>query len=178
MPLEISEPVRHAIPNDDPRRHLTVAKPETGDGLAHVSVAGGTYTILVRGKDTAGKYCLIDMLVPPGGGPPLHRHDFEEMFTLLEGEAEFTFRGETVIVKAGETVNVPASAPHHFVNHSNEQMRMLCLCAPAGQDEFFLNVGDLVESRTSPPPKLSDEEKKERGRRAVRLSAEYKTELL
>jgi Cupin domain len=33
--------------------------------------------------------------VPPGGGPPPHRHDFEEMFTLIDGEIEFTFRGET-----------------------------------------------------------------------------------
>jgi hypothetical protein len=34
------------------------------------------------------------MLVPPGGGPPPHRHDFEEMFTILDGEIELTFRGE------------------------------------------------------------------------------------
>ena len=41
--------------------------------------------------ETAGRYCLIDMLVPDGGGPPPHRHDFEEMFTLLQGELAFTF---------------------------------------------------------------------------------------
>ena len=48
---------------------------------------GDTYTILLTGKDTAGRYCLIDMYVPPGGGPPPHRHDFEESFTIdaLEG---------------------------------------------------------------------------------------------
>jgi hypothetical protein len=32
--------------------------------MRHVSVAGGTYTILVSGADTTGRYCLIDMLVP------------------------------------------------------------------------------------------------------------------
>jgi hypothetical protein len=35
-----------------------------------------------------GFYCLIDMIVPDGSGPPPHRHDFEEMFTLLEGDGE------------------------------------------------------------------------------------------
>jgi quercetin dioxygenase-like cupin family protein len=68
--------------------------------LRHVSVVGDTYTILVSGAQIAGRFCLIDMLVPDGNGPPPHRHDFEEMFTLLDGELEFTFRGETQTVRA------------------------------------------------------------------------------
>ncbi len=79
-----------AIPPDDANRRFTVANPEDPK-MRHVSVAGGTYTILVTGKETGGRYCLIDMLVPPGGGPPPHRHDFEEMFTILEGEIELSF---------------------------------------------------------------------------------------
>ena len=39
------------------------------------------------------------MHVLAGGGPPPHRHDFEEMFTLLQGELEFTFRGETSTIR-------------------------------------------------------------------------------
>src|SRR5580693_10597936 len=89
-----------AIPADDTSRQLTVADPG-GAGLRHVSIAGDTYTILVSGAETAGRYCLIDMHVPAGGGPPPHRHNFEEMFTLLEGELEFTFRDETSMVHAG-----------------------------------------------------------------------------
>jgi quercetin dioxygenase-like cupin family protein len=80
------------IPPDDLQRRLTVAYPDNPK-KRHVSIAGDTYTILVSGVETAGRYCLIDMHVPAGGGPPPHRHNFEEMFTLLEGELEFTFRG-------------------------------------------------------------------------------------
>jgi hypothetical protein len=47
-----------------------------------------------------GRYCLIDMHIPLGGGPPPHRHDFEESFTLLKGEIEATFRGEKSLVHA------------------------------------------------------------------------------
>jgi hypothetical protein len=79
------------IPPDDSNRQLTVACPNDAE-LRHVSVAGGTYTILLSGSETAGRYCLIDMLAPDGGSPSPHRHDFEEMFTLLDGELEFTFR--------------------------------------------------------------------------------------
>ena len=175
--MDDATPPTSAIPADDPARRLTHAEPDDL-GLAHVAVAGGTYTILVTGAQTAGRYCLIDMLVPAGGGPPPHRHDFEEMFTLLEGELEFHFRGETAIVHAGETINVPANAPHSFINRSGGTARMLCLCAPAGQENFFLEVGDAVAGRTAPPPRLSPEEKAERGRKAQALAPRYRTELL
>jgi uncharacterized cupin superfamily protein len=121
---------------------------------------------------------LIDMHVPTGGGPPPHRHDFEEMFTLLEGELEFTFRGETSTVRAGSTVNIPANAPHAFKNVSDAAVRMLCMCTPAGQEEFFLAAGDLVDSRTAPPPKLTVEEIGERRKRAGLLLAKYRTEMV
>ncbi len=104
------------VPPDDLSRELTVARPDHDQSLPHIGLVGDTYTILVTGEDTAGKYTLIDMHVPPGGGPPPHRHDFEEMFTVLDGEVQVTFRGETLVARAGETINVPANAPHAFTN--------------------------------------------------------------
>jgi quercetin dioxygenase-like cupin family protein len=166
-----------AIPPDDTNKKLTLANPDD-PGLRHVSVAGGTYTILVSGDETGGRYCLIDMLVPSGGGPPPHRHDFEEMFTILDGEIELTFRGEAHRAGAGSTVNIPANAPHSFRNKSGKPARLLCMCTPAGQEEFFMAVGDPVASRTAPPPKLSPAEQAERVQRAKALSSKYRTELL
>lgn len=167
-----------ALPPDDPTRRLTVARPETDQTLAHISLAGDTYTILVAGADTAGRYSLIDMHVPPGGGPPPHRHDFEEMFTILEGEIEFTFRGDKLTGRAGDTLNIPANAPHFFRNVSSQPARMLCMCSPAGQEEFFRAVGDLVDHRVAPPPHLSAEERAERQGRAAALAASYVTEFV
>ncbi|HTO66870.1 MAG TPA: cupin domain-containing protein [Bradyrhizobium sp.] len=166
-----------AIPPDDVTRKLTLANPDDPKAR-HVSVAGGTYTILVSGEETGGRYSLIDMLVPPGGGPPPHRHDFEEMFTILDGEIELTFRGEVHRASAGSTVNIPANAPHAFKNRSDKPARMLCMCTPPGQEEFFMAVGDPVDSRTAPPPRLSAAEQAERIQRAKSLSAKYRTELL
>src|SRR5882757_6469206 len=95
-----------SIPADDLSRLLVT---RTVEEPPHLGVAGDTYTILLRGEDTAGRYCLIDMHVPPGGGPPPHRHDFEEMFSVLEGEIELTFRDVSAVATAGETINVPAN---------------------------------------------------------------------
>src|ERR1700738_2694708 len=102
------------IPPDDLQRNLALARPNEDQKLHHIGLVGDTYTILLTGKDTAGRFCLIDMHIPPGGGPPPHRHDFEESFTLLEGDLQATFRGARSTVRAGETINIPANAPHQF----------------------------------------------------------------
>jgi quercetin dioxygenase-like cupin family protein len=166
------------IPPDDLRRELAVASPDEDQALPHVGVVGDTYTILLSGQDTAGRYTLIDMHVPPGGGPPPHRHDFEEMFTVLEGEIELTFRGAKSIARAGQTVNVPANAPHAFRNASDHAARLLCLCSPAGQEEFFMAVGVPLTSRTEPPPDLDEAGRAEFAAKAEALAPRYRTELL
>ena len=166
------------IPPDDLGRKLTVARPDQDAGLTHLGVVGDTYTILVTGADTAGRYTLIDMHVPPGGGPPPHRHDFEEMFTVLDGEVELTFRGEHLVARAGETVNVPANAPHAFTNASGKPARLLCMCAPAGQENFFLAVGTRVAARTQPPPTLDQAAQAAFIARSQQLAPQYRTELL
>ena len=166
------------IPPDDPSRRLTVARPDQDETLPHIGLVGDTYTILVSGEATAGKYTLIDMHVPPGGGPPPHRHDFEEMFTILEGEVEVTFRGQTLTARAGETVNVPANAPHAFTNAGDGPTRLLCLCAPAGQDEFFALVGQPVASRTEPPPPLDPAAQAAFVAKLRSLAPRYLTEVL
>jgi quercetin dioxygenase-like cupin family protein len=136
-----------AIPPDDPERNLMHSQP---DNLSHIGLVGDTYTITVFGAATNGRFCVIDMHIPPGGGPPPHRHDFEETFILLEGEMEATFRGKKTIVHAGDTLNIPANAPHQFHNVSVSPVRMLCICSPAGQEKFFVDVGVPVATRTSP----------------------------
>ena len=165
------------IPDDDPNRRLVVARPDSDESLPHIGLVGDTYTILVPGSDTNGRYTLIDMHVPAGGGPPPHRHDFEEMFSVLEGEVEVTFRGESMTVRAGETVNVPANAPHGFHNASNAPTRLLCLCAPAGQDEFFTLVGQPVGSRTEAPQPLSPDQQAAFLAKAKELAPRFRTEL-
>ncbi len=165
-----------AIPPDDPRRELVIVQAD--EKKPHIGIVGDTYTILLAGKDTAGRFCLIDMHVPPGGGPPPHRHDFEETFTILEGELEATFRGSKRSVKAGETIHIPANAPHQFHNSSSEPVRMLCICSPAGQEEFFLELGDPVATRTTAPPKLDEAAEAAFRAKAAALAPKYRTELL
>ena len=171
-------PVYPPVPPDDPARALAVARPDADGTLPHLGIGSGTYTILISGRDTAGRYSLIDMLVPPGGGPPPHRHDFEEMFTVLEGEVALTFRGETMVLRGGETVNVPANAPHSFRNASDAPARLLCMCAPAGQEEMFLEIGVPVPTRTSVPPPPDPATRAAALAKALALAPKYRSEFL
>jgi hypothetical protein len=162
-----------AIPADDPNRQLTVADPDAA-GIPHVSVAGGTYTILVSGADTAGRYCLIDMLVPKGGGPP---------------PASARFRGDVHASGGRARVQLPwpdADRPRRIDRQYSSQ------CSPrvqeyvgqdgphatAGQEELFLVISFPVESRTAPPPKVSAEAQAEKGKLLATLAPKYRTEIL
>jgi quercetin dioxygenase-like cupin family protein len=170
-------PQPEPLPPDDLRRQLTVARADDPD-LLHLSVVGDTYTILLSGDDTGGRFTLIDMYVPPGGGPPPHRHDYEETFVILDGHLDLTFRGTTQAASAGTTINVPANAPHQFHNSSDTPARLLCISAPPGQDEFFTVIGDRVPGCTSPPPRLDQAAKAARIAKAIELAPRYRSELL
>jgi uncharacterized cupin superfamily protein len=100
------------------------------------------------------------------------------MFTVLDGEVEVTFRDQNLVARAGETVNVPANAPHGFHNASRQAARLLCMCTPSGQEEFFMAVGVPVSSRTEAPPALDGETQAAFIAKSKALAPGYRTELL
>ncbi|MEM8753588.1 MAG: cupin domain-containing protein [Pseudomonadota bacterium] len=51
-----------------------------------------------------------------GAGPPLHVHEYDELFIIREGRARFTVGDETIEAEAGDIVFGPAKVPHKFVN--------------------------------------------------------------
>ncbi len=166
------------IPPDDLRRPLRIARPETDQSLPHVGMVGDTYTVVLNGDDTNGSYTLMDMLISPGGGPPPHRHNFEESFTILEGEIEVTCRGEKSVVRAGETISIPANAPHFFVNATSKIVRLLSITTPAGLEDYFQQIGEPMPTRTTLPPPLDDAAKHEFQAKARALGPQYRTDYL
>ncbi len=166
-----------SIPLDNLNRNFVVASADDPSAV-HLSVVGNTYTILLSGEDTAGRYSLIDMYVPPGGGPPPHRHDFEESFIVLEGEIEATFRGQKVSLRTGQVIQIPANAPHQFRNNSTQPARLLCICSPAGQEGMFREIGVEVPTRTTVLPKPAAAAAEALKARAQALAPKYNTEFV
>ena len=59
----------------------------------------------------------------PGKGPDLHRHPYDEIFVVQEGELIFTVGDETIEATGGQIVIAPAGAPHKFVNSGTRRSR-------------------------------------------------------
>jgi quercetin dioxygenase-like cupin family protein len=76
-----------------------------------------------RYGDVDASFFLVDS--PPGGGPVLHTHPYQEIFVMLEGEATFTVGDDTIEVSAGQIVVAPAGVPHKFVNSGSGPLRQV-----------------------------------------------------
>ena len=58
-----------------------------------------------------------------GKGPDLHRHPYDEVFVVQEGELTFTVGDETIEATGGRIVIALAGAPHKFVNSGTGRTR-------------------------------------------------------
>jgi len=119
----------------------------SNDQGSHLSVVGDTYRIIISGKQTGGEFAIIDMLVPPGGGPGPHAHaSFHESFYVIDGEVEFKTEEGKSIAQKGDVITIPkGGAIHSFKNVSNSMAHLLCSVVPAGLDDFFEEIGTPVQ---------------------------------
>ena len=60
--------------------------------------------------------CIFDQFCDPGLGAPTHIHAVEEVLEVIEGIAEIWLADEKSIVKANQSVLIPAGAKHGFRN--------------------------------------------------------------
>jgi len=69
--------------------------------------------------------CLLLVDAPPGSGPSLHKHPYEEIFIVTEGEGTFFGASAERVVGGGEIVIVPAGEPHGFTNTGEGPLRQI-----------------------------------------------------
>lgn len=128
---------------------------QAGESL---SVVGDTYRLLVTGEQNGGTFAVIDMLIPPGGGPGPHAHaGFQESFYVIEGEVVVKTKAQTYTARAGSFVSIPkGGVVHDFKNESPTTAHLLCLVVPAGLEKFFQEIGRPVAPGTFLPPPAMD----------------------
>ena len=99
------------------------------------------------------------MTVPGGAGPAPHAHpDFEEVFHALEGQLLFKSETGSFLAHKGATIAIPKGGViHNFKNNSDKPARLLCTVIPAGLEDFFVEVEELINGK-----QYSDAELKER----------------
>lgn len=73
--------------------------------------------------DAGVSFIVVD--APPGSGPKLHQHPYEEVFAVQEGAVTFTAGEDVIEAGAGQVVVVPAGVPHKFVNSGAGRLRQI-----------------------------------------------------
>ena len=107
--------------------------------------------VLLRSEETGGHVSVIEIVVPPhSAGPPLHTHDFDEAFYLLEGELIFQVEEALVTKGADELVFAPRNVAHALANHSDAPARYLLTCTPAGFERHWARIA--AEAAGVEPP--------------------------
>ncbi|RZJ63975.1 MAG: cupin domain-containing protein [Flavobacterium sp.] len=103
----------------------------------------GEYTkILESAADTNGEYSLMEVMLKPGGGNPMHYHTrFTEEFFAVEGKLGLGYGKETFYLKPGENKLVPIGAVHRFFNNTDSDI-VFRVVLRKGQPDFekFLKV--------------------------------------
>lgn len=69
--------------------------------------------------------------VQPGDRVALHRHDYEELFVIHQGEVDYFIGEEKVSAGAGDLVIIPSGVPHRFVNTGSEVLLQTAVHAAA-----------------------------------------------
>lgn len=107
--------------------------------------------VLLRSEESAGVVSVIDNLVPAGfPGPPLHKHDFDEAFYVVEGELTFQVEDQLVTRRAGELAFAPRNVAHTFANLSGAPARYVLVCTPASFERYFARM-EAEQAGVEPP---------------------------
>jgi mannose-6-phosphate isomerase-like protein (cupin superfamily) len=124
----------------------------------HWLVVTDVTTIKASGEDTSGKLLVLEVTVPPGGGPPVHhRHEYSEVFLFHEGEFEVStvdedYSQSTIKVGAADTVSVPSMVWHNFKNIGDTPGKFTVVHSPAVMGEFMREIGRQIDDPHDPPP--------------------------
>ena len=107
--------------------------------------------VLLRSEQSGGVVSVIESGSLPGfGGPPLHHHDFDETFYVIEGELTFQLGEKLFSAKAGELAFAPRGVPHTYANLSAAPTRHLIVCTPGGFERYFARMA--AERLSTDPP--------------------------
>ncbi len=102
------------------------------------AAAFGKHVIRMMADNTGGALGMLEVIVPPGGGPPLHVHEREdEFFRVLSGCFGFWCGGDYVELAEGGCIALPRGVPHRFRNIGEAEGCLMVVVTPGGFENFF-----------------------------------------
>ena len=87
----------------------------------------------VRSEESNGRVAIVEQTIRAGAlGPPMHVHDFDEAFYVLDGELTFQVGDQITTAGPGELAFAAGGTPHTVANPTMVPARYLLVCAPGG----------------------------------------------
>jgi mannose-6-phosphate isomerase-like protein (cupin superfamily) len=100
-----------------------------------------TCRVLLDSERSRGAAGIVEVAVPAAwDGPPLHHHDFDETFYVLDGELTIQVGDDIVTVGAGEAAFAPRGSHHTLANLGDAPARYLLTCTPGGFERMFARL--------------------------------------
>ncbi len=113
--------------------------------------------IHATGKETKGKFCMIELFATKQGSPPWHIHHREdEGFYIIEGELTIHVGADTYHAKAGDFLVAPKNIPHTYVVESKGHARILMICWPSGFEDLVRALSSPTQSMLPPEPESAE----------------------
>lgn len=86
---------------------------------------------------------IFDTKGVPGGGPPPHTHQWEEIYVVLSGEMDVVVDGKTTRLRPGGYAHVPANTAHGYT--TIDETHFLTIVTKGNAAKFFKQVANEVE---------------------------------
>lgn len=118
-----------------------------------LNVLGTEVRFLCEADATGNAWSLMEVVMPRDSGPPLHSHDWDEAYYIIEGEVQFTVGAQSLLATTGDFLYTPAGMAHGF-HGASEHARMLILDVPAHAGKFFKEVSREVTDLPRQLPKV------------------------
>ncbi len=100
----------------------------------------------LSGVDTGGAFAVVEHPLQPGtlAAPP-HTHSNEDEYSfVLEGEVTVQIGDEVFTAGEGSYVIKPRGVPHTFWNAGARPARILEIISPAGFEDYFRELAEVV----------------------------------
>jgi quercetin dioxygenase-like cupin family protein len=94
---------------------------------------------------------VLESRAPRGDSPPMHIHQEDEIFHVLEGTMRIRVGGEDHVVEAGQTLLAPAGSPHTYLVESDEA-RWLVVTARGDFERFVREFSRPAPEAELPEP--------------------------
>jgi quercetin dioxygenase-like cupin family protein len=121
---------------------LTVVRP--GEGLAGDLGSIGV-DFKLWGQDTGGIVSVVEHPFPVGALVPPHLHTREDEYSIVtQGEIGFRSGAREVVLGPGGYITKPRDEMHAMWNAGRVPARMIEIISPAGFEEFFRELSDLL----------------------------------